>query len=98
MNPATGGMPSSSPCSIEAMACGVPVVSSGATCLPEILGEAAYYFDAENSADITAKISEVLSDNNLRAKLVARGFEQIKKYSWRKMALETQKVYAILDQ
>ncbi len=83
---------------LEAMACGVPVVSSGATCLPEILGEAAYYFDAENSADITAKISEVLSDNNLRAKLVARGFEQIKKYSWRKMALETQKVYAILDQ
>ncbi len=82
---------------LEAMAYGAPVVSSSATCLPEILGPAAYYFDAANAADMAAKINEVLTDENLRQKLIAQGFAQIKRYSWRRMAEETQKIYAGLD-
>src|SRR3989344_2399944 len=74
---------------LEVMAHGTPVGSSDATCLPEILGSAAHYFDAHNIADIAAKIKEVLVDDDLRQKLIAAGFEQIKKYSWRQMAEET---------
>ncbi|MDD2753592.1 MAG: glycosyltransferase family 1 protein [Candidatus Portnoybacteria bacterium] len=82
---------------LEAMAYGAPVVSSSATCLPEILGETTHYFDAQNPSDIAQKINEVLTDENLRQKLIAQGFERIKKYSWRKMAEETAGVYSNID-
>ena len=82
---------------LEAMSYGVPVVSSGDTCLPEILGQAAHYFDSQNSADMAAKISEVLSSEALRQQLIAAGFEQIKKYSWQRMAEETARMYKFVD-
>ncbi|MBI4709098.1 MAG: glycosyltransferase family 4 protein [Candidatus Portnoybacteria bacterium] len=78
---------------LEAMACGVPVVSSGASCLPEILGEAAVYFDALDPQDIAQKIRQVLEDESLRQKLVLAGYEQIKKYSWEKMGKEISGIY-----
>lgn len=78
---------------LEAMAHGVPVVCSKSTCLPEILGEAVVYFDATNPQNMAKKINSVLSDESLRQKLIAAGYEQIKKYSWRKMAEETLKIY-----
>lgn len=78
---------------LEAMSYGVPVVSSNLTCLPEILGEAAIYFNPLDPADMAEKINQVLMDENLRENLIAKGFEQIKKYSWRKMAEETLKIY-----
>jgi glycosyltransferase involved in cell wall biosynthesis len=78
---------------LEAMAHGLPVAASFATCLPEILGEAAIYFDAQNCQDIAEKIKEVLENEGLRKKLISKGFEQIKKYSWLKMAKETLKIY-----
>lgn len=82
---------------LEAMAQGAPVAAARATCLPEILDQAAHYFDGEETKDMADKIGEVLSDSDLRAKLVAQGFEQIKKYSWRKMAEETVKAYRFVD-
>jgi len=82
---------------LEAMSHGLPVVSSGATCLPEVLGEAAHYFDATNPQNMADKISEVLENSVLRQQLIERGFEQIKKYSWQKMAEETEKMYASID-
>jgi len=82
---------------LEAMAQGAPVVASRATCLPEILGQAAHYFDGENPQDMAAKIGEVLSDEALRQKLIRQGFEQVRKYSWQRMAEETLKVYQFVD-
>ena len=79
---------------LEAMAYGVPVVSSKSTCLPEILGEAAVYFDATNPQDMAEKINKVLSDEILKQKLITSGYEQIKKYSWQKMVGETLKIYS----
>ena len=78
---------------LEAMAHGLPVVSSDKTCLPEILGNAAFYFDGLDANDIAQKIEKVLSDENLRLALVSRGYEQIKKYSWQKMAEEMLGIY-----
>ena len=78
---------------LEAMARGIPVVSSSATCLPEILSQAALYFDPGDENDMAQKITTVLTDENLQQDLVRRGFEQIKKYSWEKMAWETLEIY-----
>ncbi|OGZ35578.1 MAG: hypothetical protein A3A94_02000 [Candidatus Portnoybacteria bacterium RIFCSPLOWO2_01_FULL_43_11] len=79
--------------SLEAMSYGLPIISSKATCLPEILEEAAFYFDPENIEEITEAIKRVLEDSDLQKKLIVNGFEQIKKYSWSKMAEQTLGVY-----
>lgn len=80
---------------LEAMARGVPVASSNATCLPEILGDAAIYFNPLNIDDMVEKIKKSLIDRELRERLIKEGFEQIKKYSWQKMARETRDIYFI---
>lgn len=78
---------------LEAMVHGCPVVSSNATCLPEVYGDSAHYFDPNNVEDMSAKISEVLTDGRLRTKLIKNGHEQVKKYSWSRMAEQTLEVY-----
>ncbi len=78
---------------LEAMAHGCPLISSNATCLPEIYGNAAHYFDPENIDDMAQKISEVLQDKKLQNKLARSGREQLKKYSWEKMAQQTLDIY-----
>jgi glycosyltransferase involved in cell wall biosynthesis len=75
------------------MAHGCPVVSSNATCLPEIYDDAAHFFDPEDVNDMAQKIAEVLVNKNLRSALIERGSAQVKKYSWRRMAEQTLKVY-----
>jgi glycosyltransferase involved in cell wall biosynthesis len=78
---------------LEAMHYGAPLVSSNATCLPEVYGGAAHYFDPTDVNDMAAKIDEVLSDQELRKKLIEKGKIQVKKYSWARMAKETLEVY-----
>lgn len=78
---------------LEAMSHGLLVVSSNSTCLPEILGPAALYFDPENTQEIAEKIKKALEDEKLKEALIAKGFTQIKKYSWAKMAEETLSCY-----
>jgi glycosyltransferase involved in cell wall biosynthesis len=78
---------------LEAMEHGAPVISSNATCLPEIYGNAALYFDPIDVSDIASKINSVLSDNDLRTHLIARGKEQVAKYSWKRMAEQTLELY-----
>lgn len=78
---------------LEAMAHGCPVVSSNATTLPEVNGDAAHYFDPEDINDIATKILDVITDENLRKELVKKGHEQLQKFSWRKMAEQTLEVY-----
>jgi len=78
---------------LEAMAHGCPVVSSNATCLPEVYEEAAHYFNPESIEDMAEKIDEVISDSRLRKELIRKGYVQLKKYSWRRMAEQTLNVY-----
>ena len=79
--------------SLEAMAHGAPVASSNATCLPEVNGDAAHYFNPLDVNDIAEKINDVLTDDKLRSGLIKKGSEQVKKYSWRRMAEQTLDVY-----
>lgn len=72
----------------EAMACGTPVVTSNASSLPEVAGDAALYFDPRDVDAMAAQIHLALSDSALRADLRAKGLAQAKKFSWDKSAKE----------
>jgi len=78
---------------LEAMSKGVPVLSSSHQCALEILGDAALYFDAKNIEDIKEAIKKIISDRDLRRVLIAKGYAQSAKYSWKKMAEKTLKEY-----
>jgi len=78
---------------VEAMALGIPVVQSNASCLPEIAGEAALYFDPYDPRDMAAKLDKVLTSATLRKKLISKGLKRAKDFSWEKMARETLAVY-----
>ncbi|HLN18727.1 MAG TPA: glycosyltransferase family 1 protein, partial [Patescibacteria group bacterium] len=78
---------------LEAMAKGTPVISSDHDCMREILGNSAHFFDAKNSEDICRAIKEITNNKKLREELIKKGYQQIEKYSWRRMARETQKIY-----
>jgi len=78
---------------VEAMLHGAPVVASNATCIPEVLGNAASYFDPLNVDDIVTKVSEVIDDPILREDLAAKGKVQAAKYSWDRMAKQTLDIY-----
>ena len=81
---------------LEAMSCGLPVVSSNASCLPEIYGRAALYFNPNDIDDMSKKIIQILDSEELRRELTSKGFEQLKKYSWRGCIKKTLSVYAHL--
>jgi len=72
----------------EAMACGAPVVSSNASSLPEVGGDAVLYFDPRNVDAIAETIRRALSDESLQNDLRARGIAQAKKFSWDQAARE----------
>ena len=78
---------------LEAMMHGAPVVSSKATCLPEVNGDAAEYFDPYEPYEIASAVARVIDNPARGAKLRELGSEQVKKYSWKKMAQETLSIY-----
>lgn len=78
---------------LEAMAAGLPVASSNSSCLPEVLGSAAIYFNPKDEQDITNVILEGLDNTGLRNTLKQTARLQIKKYSWKKMANDILQIY-----
>ncbi len=78
---------------LEAMLHGAPVVSSNATCLPEVYGDAAHYFDPLDVSDMAAKICEVADTPALARDLAAKGHVRVKQFSWTRMAQQTLAVY-----
>jgi glycosyltransferase involved in cell wall biosynthesis len=78
---------------LEAMCYGAPVASSNATCLPEVYGDAAHYFNPLESTDIARAIDDILSNHVLREQLIASGYARTKRYSWKRMAEQTHAVY-----
>ncbi|RZS99281.1 glycosyltransferase family 4 protein [Aquimarina brevivitae] len=73
---------------LEAMACGIPVISSNSTSLPEVGGEAVLYFDPSNATDLKDKIEGVLSNEEVQNELIAKGYSQIQNFSWKTSALQ----------
>jgi len=77
---------------LEAMKYGCPVVTSNVSSLPEAGGDAALYVDPLSVDDIKKKLAAILTDPELRGKLVKKGYDQVKKFSWDKTAKETLRV------
>jgi glycosyltransferase involved in cell wall biosynthesis len=74
---------------LESFASRVPVICANNSSLPEVGGEAALYFEEKDPNDLAEKINQILSSEMLRNELIAKGQEQIKKFSWEKCAQET---------
>lgn len=80
----------------EAMACGAPVVCSRAASLPEIGGEAAYYFDPNDPQDCANRILDVLQNNHLRSRLIERSKARACLFTWDKSASKLTNLYGTL--
>ncbi len=78
---------------LEAMACGTPVVCSNVCSLPEVVGDAAEIVNPENVFDIARGMREVLLDRSRRNRLVERGFEQARRFSWERTAQQVLDAY-----
>ncbi len=78
---------------LEAMLHGAPVVSSNTTCLPEVYGNAAKYFNPLSVKDMAKSINDVISSKKASKDLVAAGKKQAQLYSWQQTAAETLAIY-----
>lgn len=74
---------------LEAMKAGCPVITSDVSSLPEAGGNACLYVDPNDVDDIAEKIRKLVTSDKLRNDLIAKGKEQVKKFSWNKTAKET---------
>ena len=85
---------------IEAMAAGCPVIASNIPVFKEVYGSAALFFDPRDPKELAKKIQSITNDENLtgwqsglKMELRKKGLKQVKKYSWKKMAQQTFRVY-----
>lgn len=78
---------------LEAMAAGLPVISSSATCLPEVYGDAAIYFDPKNREELIKQIEAMISEPGLADKLTEKGYLRVRRFSWYKTAKLTKLAY-----
>jgi len=78
---------------LEAMSYGIPVASSNASCLPEILGEGALYFDPLNYEQMAEIIYKGLTDENIRIELVENAKQELKRYSTFEFVKGTMDIY-----
>jgi len=78
---------------LEAMACGTPVLTSNTSSMTEVADDAALLVDPESIEDISQGMERLISDKKLAKELVEKGFKQYKKFSWKKAAEQTLKVF-----
>ncbi len=78
---------------IEAMAAGCPVISSNATCLPEITGGAALLLDPNKIGDWSEAMSSILTNSEIKNNLINKGKNHAQQFTWEKSAREHLKCY-----
>lgn len=78
---------------LEAMIEGAPVIAANASCLPEVAGDAAVYFDPKSAEDLATKLTKLLNDPEQKTKLTELGHKRVAKFSWSKMTRETRDIY-----
>ena len=83
---------------LEALACGRPVITSDASSLPEVVGEAGLMVEATDTGALAEAMKRVLEDNALQEEMTARGLEQAKKFTWEKAAAKLLSLYETLGE
>jgi glycosyltransferase involved in cell wall biosynthesis len=83
---------------LEAMACGVPVVSSNASSLPEVVGDSGLLLSPHDETAWSTSLNDLLADPLRRAQMVAAGFRQARQFTWRKAGHELLTLYQNLLQ
>ena len=78
---------------LEAMACGLPVITSSVSALPEVAGDAGVMVVPSDAAALAAAMGEIIADNVLSGKLSKKSIVQAKKFSWKKTAEKTLELY-----
>ena len=78
---------------LEAMASGVPVVTSNVSSLPEVAGDATILVDPLSEDEIFEAYKKILSDKKLQREMIKKGLEQAKKFQWKKSVEVLEKVY-----
>ena len=78
---------------LEAMAAGVPVITSNRSALPEVASDAALLVDPERTEALVEALANLIRDENLRSELAERGRLRANRFSWEKAARETWEVY-----
>jgi len=78
---------------LEAFACGVPVVTSNTTALPEVAGKAAFLVNPEDPEEIAQAVKQVMTRPALRKRLIARGLKRARLFTWLKTAWLTLEAY-----
>ena len=78
---------------VEAMASGVPIAASQTSAIPEVCRDAAVYFQPESAESMAEKVLAIVEDEGLRKRLIARGKERARDFSWEKAAAETLAFY-----
>jgi glycosyltransferase involved in cell wall biosynthesis len=78
---------------LEAMACGTPVISSNASSLPEVAGEAAIQIAPTEVREWTQALERISNDAELRASLRERGLKQATRFTWEAAARQTYAIY-----
>lgn len=81
---------------LEAMACGVPVITSNCSSLPEVCGKAALLFNPYETKALVAAISLMIDDEQLRNEYRQAGFQRVKHFSWESVAAKTIEVFESL--
>jgi glycosyltransferase involved in cell wall biosynthesis len=83
---------------LEAMACGVPVIVSDTSAMPEAVGDAALRVAPEDDEGFTVAMWRLLTDDALRADMISKGLKRVKSFSWERAARETLEVYRKISQ
>ncbi|MGH2506590.1 MAG: glycosyltransferase family 4 protein [Ktedonobacteraceae bacterium] len=83
---------------LEAMACGVPVITSNTSSLPEVAGDAALLVDPHDVHSIADALRRVAEDTQLREDLRQRGYRQAQRYTWSGAAAKMLAVYQRISQ
>ena len=78
---------------LEAMANGTPVVTSAVSSMPEVGGEAAWYVNPYDPAEIAQKVAQAAEDAALRAVMIGKGLARAAEFTWRRAAESTLAVY-----